>query len=146
MKNLILTGYEKETIPEFLDKLKKEKITTLIDVREIPFSRKNGFSKEALKKKLLRNKIEYYHFPDLGSPNKLRNKLRKTNDYLTFFKTYRKYIKGKKGSLLRLVKLVINNGKSSALLCFERHSDLCHRSIIASEILKINKNIRIIPL
>lgn len=146
MKNLILTGYEKETLPEFLNKLKKEKITTLIDVREIPFTRKNGFSKEALKKELLRNKIEYYHFPDLGSPAKLRNNLRKTNDYLNFFKTYRKYVSGRKESLFKLMKLVINNGKSSALLCFEKHSDLCHRSIIASEILKINKNIRIIPL
>lgn len=146
MKTLFLTGYEKETPKDFLRKLKSKKITTVIDVREIPLSRKNGFSKQLLRKELAKHKIEYHHFPDLGSPTALRRKLRETNDYLGFFKNYRKYIKNKKNLIGEVIKIVISNGESSTLLCFEKHSDLCHRSIIASEILKMNKKVVITPL
>lgn len=146
MAHLFLTGYEKETLEDFLDKLKQEGITAVIDVREVPLSRKNSFSKETLKEELAKNKIKYYHFPELGSPTELRDRLRETSDYLNFFRGYREYVTKKRGSIVKLIKLVISNGESSALLCVERHSDLCHRSIIASEILKINQNIRITPL
>ena len=77
MKKLFLTGYEKETIEEFLDKLKKENITTVIDIRETPLSRKNGFSKNLLSKLLEKKGINYFHFQDLGSPKELRDKLKK---------------------------------------------------------------------
>ena len=43
MKKIYLTGYEAETIEEFLKKLKDNKVTTVIDIREKPLSRKNGF-------------------------------------------------------------------------------------------------------
>lgn len=145
-KRLFLTGYEKESISGFLGKLRKNKITTVIDVREIPLSRKNGFSQKNLYKELSENEIKYYHFVGLGSPNILRKRLRDTGDYLNFFKDYRKYIKNKGSLVNKVIKLVINNGKNSALLCFEKYTDLCHRSIIASEILKTEENIRITPL
>lgn len=146
MPHLFLTGYEKESLVVFLKKLKREKITTLIDIREIPLSRKNGFSKPNLKKELSKQGIMYYHFPGLGSPTGLRRRLKDTGDYLSFFKKYREYISGKRGLVNKLVDLVVKNGDNSALLCFERHSDLCHRSIVASEALKVNRNIKVIPL
>jgi uncharacterized protein (DUF488 family) len=146
MTTLFLTGYEKKTLSDFLSTLKQKNITTVIDVREIPLSRKNGFSKSILARELFKNKINYYHFPELGSPTALRNNLRETNDYLTFFKEYRKYIGRRKTPIIKVIKLVVNNGENSTLLCFERNTDLCHRSIIASEILKMNKKLRIIPL
>ena len=146
MKTLFLTGYEKETLKDFLNKLKREGITSVIDVREIPLSRKNSFSKKILEKELAKYRIKYYHFPELGSPTMLRNRLRETNDYLNFFRDYRKYISKKRNLIAKLVKLVVSNGENSTLLCFERHSDLCHRSIIASEILRMNKSVEVISL
>ena len=146
MKTLFLTGYEKETQKDFLKKLKSKRITTVIDVREVPLSRKNGFSKQLLRKELGRHSIEYYHFPKLGSPAVLRKNLRNTSDYLGFFNKYRDYIKKKKNLISEVIEIVRNNGENSTLLCFERHNDLCHRSIIASEILKINKNLKVTPL
>ena len=146
MKNLFLTGYEKETIEDFLKKLKANNITTVIDVREIPLSRKNGFSKNNLARLLKENGIKYFHFPNLGSPLLLRKRLKETGDYLSFFDGYNNYVSKHPALIEEVVKLVVNNGESSALLCFERESDLCHRSIIATKVLEQSKKISAIHL
>lgn len=145
MKKLYLTGYEKETIDEFIKKLQQENITTVIDIREKPLSRKNGFSKNTLKKILESNNIAYFHFQDLGSPESLRIKLKEESNYLDFFKGYRKYIQHKSNTIKKILKVIAENGRS-VLLCFEKESELCHRSIVASELLKCNPNLQIIPL
>lgn len=146
MKQLFLIGYEKESLTHFVNKLEKNKIKIVFDVRKIPVSRKNNFSKNTLKNKLSKKNIHYYSFTELGSPTVLRKMLRRTSDYIDFFKSYRKYLLNQNDSLNELIELIINNENDSAILCYERHSDLCHRSIIASEILKMNQNIKIIPL
>ena len=81
MKKLFLTGYEKETIDKFLKKLEEANITTIIDIREKPLSRKNGFSKYTLEKLLKAKGISYFHFQDLGSPESLRTKLKEESNY-----------------------------------------------------------------
>ncbi len=145
MPKLFLTGYEKETIEEFLNKLEKAGITTVIDVREIPLSRKNGFSKVNLEKLLQDRGIEYYHFPELGSPSKIREELKTTGDYLEFFRAYRKHAKNKLVTVKNVLNLIKNNNHS-ALLCFERDCELCHRTIIASELLKLNPHLQVTPI
>ena len=45
---LMTFGYEGLDIESFLAVLKKNGITLLVDVRELPLSRKKGFSKTAL--------------------------------------------------------------------------------------------------
>ncbi len=145
MKKLYLTGYEKETIKDFLNKLKKEKITTVIDIREKPLSRKNGFSKYILKKLLEESGINYFHFQDLGSPGKLRTQLKQNANYLNFFKEYRRYIHNQPNLIKTVLKVIYNNGRS-VLLCFEKEHELCHRSIVASELIKCDPNLQVIPL
>ena len=77
-------GYEGRGVEEFISQLKHFHITRLIDVREIPLSRKKGFSKSALKERLEAEKIEYLHFKSLGSPSSIRNKLKQTETTITF--------------------------------------------------------------
>lgn len=145
MHNVFLTGYEKETIEEFLEKLTDANIKTIIDVREIPLSRKNGFSKNNLEKILQDKGIQYHHFESLGSPTKIRTALKNTGDYLTFFKAYRKYIK-QKLQVVRNVLSIIDSKKQSAILCFEKDCALCHRSILASELIKMNPRLQVTPI
>ena len=142
---LFLTGYEGETMEAFLEKLEGNEITSVIDVREIPLSRKNGFSQNPLQNALLSRDIEYYHFPALGSPTVLREELRASGDYLSFFKKYRNYIKNEKDSI-HAVSTLINEDKNPAMLCFEKTSDLCHRTIVTSEILRISPSLRVIQI
>lgn len=145
IKKIYLTGYERETVKEFLTKLKKQHITTVIDIRAKPLSRKNGFSKNILRKILNREGISYFHFEELGAPEILRNELKEENGYLNFFQKYRKYVHNKPQLIKRLLKTIYENGRST-LLCFEKNYELCHRSIVASELLKCDPNLQIIPL
>jgi len=85
-------GYEGREIEEFVNRLKSFKITRLIDVREIPSSRKKGFSKSILSERLESENIEYLHFKVLGSPADIRDKLRTDGNYDSFFKAYSKYL------------------------------------------------------
>jgi uncharacterized protein (DUF488 family) len=146
MLNLFLTGYENESIEKFLNKLKSNGITVIIDVREIPLSRKSGFSKFQLKNSLEKLGIQYYHFSKLGSPSEIRHKLKSgESDYLEFFKKFRNYIIHNNTDFDETISIISNNKKTS-LLCFEEDTNLCHRTILASEILKREKNIKVIPL
>lgn len=145
MTKLFLTGYEGEKLSDFLSKLKKAKVTAVIDVREIPLSRKNGFSGDALKKELSKIKIKYYHFSELGSSKEMRENLYSTGDYLSFFKKYRNYVRKKESSIKELNR-VVTKEKKATLMCFEKNNDLCHRSIITSEIIKINPQLMVIPI
>jgi len=146
MPTLFLTGYERETIAEFLDKLIKNNVDVVIDVRELPLSRKFGFSKNILKDKLAKKNIKYYHFSELGSPSIIRHDLREgRSDYLDFFKKYRSHLIKQKEFSKKTIE-VINSHKISTLLCFEKETDLCHRTILAGELLKMNRNMRVIPL
>lgn len=142
MKTLFLTGYEGETLKDFLEKLEKNKVTSVIDVREVPLSRKNGFSKDSLERVLTSKKIKYDHIPELGSPSHMRKSLHETGDYLSFFEAYRKYIKTEKNKIAD-VERIVSKEKNPVLLCFEKITDLCHRTILASEILKDRPNLKI---
>jgi uncharacterized protein (DUF488 family) len=62
-------------------------VEVLVDVREIPLSRKPGFSKHRLSATLENAGIEYRHVVNLGAPKKLRERLRNGG-------SWRKYTKG----------------------------------------------------
>src|SRR3546814_18177557 len=47
-KHLYTIGYAGQTLEGFLRRLKQVGVLTVVDVRELPLSRKSGFSKRAL--------------------------------------------------------------------------------------------------
>ena len=135
---LYTIGYEKKSVEEFVDCLKSYDIDTLVDVREIPISRKKGFSKTLLSEFLEKSGIEYIHIKELGSPRDLRHKLYTDGDYQYFFKEYSKYIKSNKKIVQELYQKLLK--KISCLMCYEKQPEQCHRSIVAQEIKKVNGN------
>ena len=131
-------GYEGRDVDEFVSCLMQYKVTRLIDVREIPLSRKKGFSKSALKEKLEDQNIEYVHVKLLGSPSDIRKKLKTDWDYDNFFKSYTKHLKNNFNAVKEAHNYVLS-GKS-CVMCFERVPDKCHRSIVAKAIRKYDNN------
>ncbi len=125
-------GYEGRNIDEFVNLLKKNNIRRLVDVREIPASRKNGFSKNQLAKNIMAAKIEYLHIGELGSPKDLRELYKANNDVDWFMIRYKSYLEGINGPFSRVKKLVEQPG--TCLMCFERDFTLCHRSVIAEKL------------
>ena len=66
-RKLFTIGYIGLTLEEFIDGLTSRGIECLIDTREIPISRKKGFSKSSLELELGRAGIVYRHFRLLDS-------------------------------------------------------------------------------
>lgn len=137
-KVLFTVGYEGFDIGSFIAHLKSNNINCLLDVREIPLSRKRGFSKTGLAQRLKQQKIRYVHFKDLGSPKSIREKLKLTQDYSTFFDKIEKYLASKKESIETAYDYVINN--TSCLMCFERLAATCHRKVVATKIKECDGN------
>ena len=84
-RQLFSIGYEGMSIDFYLDKLVKNNITLLCDVRNNPFSMKYGFSKKQLKKYCESLRIEYIHIPDLGIDTEERKSLNTFLDYQKLF-------------------------------------------------------------
>jgi uncharacterized protein (DUF488 family) len=135
---LFTIGYEGRAIEEFIARLKHFNISRLIDVREIPLSRKSGFSKTSLCEKLKDNQIDYVHIRALGSPSPIRKKLKSDSDYDYFFKAYNKYLSNN-ANVIKEVYNFISDG-INCIMCFERLPEKCHRSAVADKIKEYDGN------
>ena len=129
-------GYEGANIDDFVAALKVSDVKTLIDVRELPLSRKKGFSKNGLREHLQANNIAYIHVKQLGDPKPGRLAARAGN-MAEFRRIFGKHIQldESQRALQDIVPTILDG--DACLLCFERcHSD-CHRAIVAKELSKI---------
>jgi len=135
---LYTIGYESKSIDDLISQLKSHDISTLVDVREIPISRKKGFSKTVFSEYLNENGIEYIHLKKLGSPKNIRKELKQNKDYFSFFGKYLEYIKLHKNIINDLYKIILE--KNCCIMCYENLPSKCHRKIICDEIEKIDGN------
>lgn len=128
LKRLITIGYEGANFEDFLATLKVEGVTLLLDIRELPMSRRKGFSKTALREGLASVDIDYRHEPRLGSPRIIRHRLREDGDYARFFRAFARHLEHQ---TTLLNELVAELEGTVALLCYERDHQQCHRSTVA---------------
>jgi uncharacterized protein (DUF488 family) len=133
---LFTVGYEGSTIESFIDSLRANNISCVLDVRALPLSRKPGFSKTQLAGRLTRAQIGYIHLPELGTPKAIRDNLKSTRDYAAFFEKMEKYLAGKKDAIRQAYNHVTS--ARCCLMCFERLAEQCHRRIVAEKIRATN--------
>ena len=131
MKHLFTIGYEGTDLDAFLATLKRAKVNVLLDIRELPISRRNGFSKNVLREALEACGIEYRHEKRLGSPRTIRHRLREDGNYQRFFTAYEKHLAHHSELLEALCEELNGN---VALMCYERDHTQCHRSTVCSVI------------
>jgi len=121
-------GYEKKTIEQFLELLKRAKVRTLVDARKNPVSQyKPDFNKDKLEETLQKHGIDYVHHPELGVPSEIRRKLGETADYDWFFKQYDENVIPKLDEEADLETL----SYPIAIMCVELDPTKCHRHRIA---------------
>lgn len=128
-------GYERANPKTLLDALKEAKVKTLIDVRELPASRRPGFSKKALTLSLTNAGIAYEHLRGLGTPKEGRD-ANKRHDYTTFWRIVTEKLKTPeaKADMKRAEELV---GEGTVcLLCLEADHTHCHRNRVAEMLAK----------
>jgi len=136
-RTMYTIGYEGRDIKEFANQLEGFGISTLVDIREFPLSRKRGFSKNSLAQHLSQYGIEYLHIRELGSPRFLRKKLRSDGDYGYFFGHYSKYLDSQVEAIEKLHKIVLST--VSCIMCYEKEPVSCHRSVVSQEIVRLNQ-------
>jgi uncharacterized protein (DUF488 family) len=135
---LLTIGYEGLGIDDFIGRLKQFNISRLIDIREIPISRKKGFSKTVLQDRLKDENIEYVHIKALGSPSTLRKKLKSDWDYDYFFNAYSDYLSQNNEIVEQVYEYLL--GGTNCIMCFEQTPEKCHRSIVAEKIKEYDGN------
>lgn len=137
-------GYERLTVAALIDRLSSAKVSTLIDVRLTPSSRRPGFSKKSLSAALEAADIAYVHERLLGNPPENRDSFRK-GDGNDGRRHMRELLDNGSGEALqRLVDLA--DGNRIAVLCVERERDRCHRQVITDMAQEIAPNLEVIHI
>ena len=140
METVLYTiGYEGINQEEFFNYLKRNNISVVADVRHLPLSRKKGFSKTSLSEFLSNKNIDYVNYRELGADKKLRDKLKESGDYNTFFKAMARSVLNHKEQLTEINQMLCD-GKNVALMCFEKNFKFCHRKVVALGVKKMNGN------
>jgi uncharacterized protein (DUF488 family) len=129
---LFTAGYQGHNIETFLDLLMSHGVEQLIDVRQLPFSRKPDFSKKRLTAHLAGAGIAYAHLVALGTPKPLRDELRREHDLPAFFAAMRAILDAQPQAVQEALDL--SRVRPSALLCFEADHHECHRLVVAEAI------------
>lgn len=127
---LTTLGYEGLNVKVFFDILQQNKVDTLVDIRELPLSRKSGFSKSALIKGAESVGINYVHISELGAPRNVRHEYRDDEDWQRFSERYKAYLHTQQESLDRLARLV--SLSTCCLMCFEADYRRCHRRFVTN--------------
>lgn len=125
-------GYEGLDIDAFMSLLIKHGIETVVDVREMPLSRKPGFSKKALAGVLNLSGFEYVHMVELGCPKPVRDRYRADGNWKRYTEGFLQYLKTQEAAIAELSAMVTTS--NCALLCYEADYNFCHRSMVANAV------------
>lgn len=137
-KTILYTiGYEGISLEEYLNKLIKNDIKLLCDVRRNSISMKYGFSKSQLEKACEAVGVKYVHIPELGIESDKRQVLNTQNDYDTLFALYRNEILPRTIDIQNNVLAMLKDNERIALTCFEANINQCHRKHLADAITKL---------
>jgi uncharacterized protein (DUF488 family) len=128
-------GYEGCHFDSFLEHLINNGIDCVVDVRDLPLSRKPGFSKRSLSTALKTSNIAYEHWRSLGAPKAIRKKLRNDGNWDDYRRVYNQKLHENRKVLEELAYKA--RTESVCLLCFERNYLECHRSLITDYIIEL---------
>lgn len=128
---LFTIGYEGISLESYLNKLIKNGVKALVDVRKNAMSMKYGFNKSQLKNACEGVHIRYFHFSEVGIPSSKRKELNTQNDYDSLFEDYKHSVLAKTRETQQHIAEVLWKYKRVALTCFEADSCQCHRRPLA---------------
>lgn len=139
-------GYEKHRDVDVFARLVADAgVERLIDVRELPISRKRGFAKSALSEALEQAGVEYVHVKSLGNPKVYRD-LYKSGEVEAGRSGYERFLLSERLEALASLEVLLQE-KRSALMCVESDQSICHRDVIFEALCdQRNLELRITPI
>jgi uncharacterized protein (DUF488 family) len=127
-------GYEGATQSEVITALQVAGVSLLADVRAVPLSRRPGFSKNILANGLREAGIDYVGLKALGTPPDGREAARR-GDHATLARVYAGQLELPEAMLQGAQLREWARERPTALLCFERKPEGCHRSLLIAAIM-----------
>ncbi|HPW98444.1 MAG TPA: DUF488 domain-containing protein [Flavobacterium sp.] len=131
---LFTIGYQGITLEAYLNKLIKNNIKVLCDVRKNALSMKYGFSKSQLKNACNGVGIEYIHIPEVGIDSEQRQELKTQTDYDVLFEEYKNLNLKKSINSQTEILNILKKNRRIALTCFEADICQCHRKHLSEAI------------
>lgn len=123
-------GYEGATVDSFLDALRSDRTSLLVDVRALAMSRRPGFAKSRLTANLRDAGIEYLHLRGLGTPADGRAAAR-AGKHARMHEIFRAHLATPAAQAdLETLRSIVSSGRRVCLLCFEADPRHCHRSLV----------------
>jgi uncharacterized protein (DUF488 family) len=143
-KPLYLIGYEKAGLADFLTTLARAGIATVVDVRDLPLSRRAGFSKRQLQASVETAGMRYVHLRALGTPPEGRA-ANKARQWERFWRIVDDRLATSEAELALETLAAIAAAAPTCLLCYEADWHICHRRRVG-EILSARHGFAIEPL
>lgn len=131
--DLFTLGYEGFDVDEYFRLLVVNGVEHIVDVREVPLSRKPGFSKKSLINYSERFGIQYTHLVQLGCPRVIRHDFQTDGNWFKYSERFIEYLLTQRPAIEELSAIVARQKVS--LLCVEANPYRCHRSIVADKLL-----------
>lgn len=122
-------GYEGLDIEALIARVRAVGVRTIVDVRELPLSRKKGFSKTSFSEALAKADVAYLHAPTLGCPKEIRDRYKQDGDWGVYTQAFLAYLATQTASTRELVAL--SKATTACLVCFEADYTSCHRTYVA---------------
>jgi uncharacterized protein (DUF488 family) len=126
---LFTAGYEGAELATFIACLRDAGATTIVDVRELPLSRKRGFSKRVLAAALGDAGIGYVHMRSLGCPREIRLRYRRDRSWTRYTRDFLAYLATQREAVAELAALA--GERTCCVMCFEADFAACHRTFVA---------------
>lgn len=130
-RGLYTIGYEGFSIDSFMQQLISNNIKCLVDVRKIAFSMRREFCKTNLQEALHEAGIKYIRMPEVGIPSKNRKELLPLGKKDELFAWYQDTILPQCASQASSIADLVSK-ENIALMCYEKESKDCHRSLFAA--------------
>ena len=136
MTTIFTIGHSTRAINEFIEILRTQNITQLVDIRTIPKSRHNPqYGHNLLSKSLEMNEIEYVYLKELGGLRPAVEHSINEAWHNKSFRNYADYMQSDdfKQGLARLIDLA--HKATTAIMCAEAVPWRCHRSLVSDALL-----------
>ena len=132
--SILTIGHSTRPIGDFVALLRAHGVTTLADVRSMPYSRRHPqFGRERLARSLAESGIGYVHFPALGGKREAGAGSSNQAIRDPGFRAYADHMATPEfgGGIAELARLADAPGARVAMMCAEADPAHCHRSFVA---------------
>lgn len=143
---LVTIGYQGRSLDDLVRRLVRNDVQLLLDIRQSARSRRPEFNGSRIAEAATHVGIRYRHVPSLGSSRHLRAHLYETGDFDRFAGFYLGYVRRWRRKDVRDIAAAARREGTVAILCYEADHELCHRGIVAAELLRTHRQLQVLHL